>query len=119
MSAAASPSQRLLCPFLLDLVTSAVVCACPQRLREICDKHGLLLIFDEVITGFGRLGKGFGADYFDVVPDMITCAKGLTNAAVPGPSPALSSSSAAAAATVAATAASFFLTSKLVVRALH
>jgi beta-alanine--pyruvate transaminase len=42
-----------------------------------------LLIFDEVITGIGRLGKGFGAEYFGVVPDMITCAKGLTNAAVP------------------------------------
>lgn len=54
-----------------------------QRLREICDKHGLLLIFDEVITGFGRLGKGFGAEYFDVVPDMITTAKGLTNGTVP------------------------------------
>ncbi|HCY64596.1 MAG TPA: aspartate aminotransferase family protein, partial [Oxalobacteraceae bacterium] len=47
------------------------------------DKYGILLIFDEVITGFGRLGKAFGADYFGVVPDMITCAKGLTNAAVP------------------------------------
>jgi adenosylmethionine-8-amino-7-oxononanoate aminotransferase len=54
-----------------------------QRLREICDKHGLLLIFDEVITGFGRLGKGFAAEYFDVVPDMITTAKGLTNGTVP------------------------------------
>lgn len=54
-----------------------------QKLRTICDKYGILLIFDEVITGFGRLGKPFGADYFGVVPDMITCAKGLTNAAVP------------------------------------
>lgn len=54
-----------------------------KRIREICDKHGLLLIFDEVITGFGRLGKSFGLEYFDVVPDMITCAKGLTNAVVP------------------------------------
>jgi beta-alanine--pyruvate transaminase len=54
-----------------------------QKLRAICDKYGILLIFDEVITGFGRLGKAFGADYFGVVPDMITCAKGLTNAAVP------------------------------------
>ncbi|MCO5070250.1 MAG: aminotransferase class III-fold pyridoxal phosphate-dependent enzyme [Rhizobiaceae bacterium] len=54
-----------------------------ERLRQICDKHGLLLIFDEVITGFGRLGTTFAAEYFNVLPDMITCAKGLTNAAVP------------------------------------
>jgi beta-alanine--pyruvate transaminase len=54
-----------------------------QRLREICDKHGILLIFDEVITGFGRLGTPFGAQYFGVVPDMITAAKGLTNGAIP------------------------------------
>ena len=54
-----------------------------QKLRAICDKYGILLIFDEVITGFGRLGTAFGADFFGVVPDMITCAKGLTNAAVP------------------------------------
>jgi beta-alanine--pyruvate transaminase len=54
-----------------------------RRLREICDKHQLLLIFDEVITGFGRLGASFASHYFDVVPDMITVAKGLTNAAVP------------------------------------
>jgi beta-alanine--pyruvate transaminase len=54
-----------------------------QKLRAICDKYGILLIFDEVITGFGRLGTAFGADAFDVVPDMIVCAKGLTNAAVP------------------------------------
>jgi len=54
-----------------------------QRLRSICDKYGLLLIFDEVITGFGRLGAPFGAQYFDVLPDMITSAKGLSNGAVP------------------------------------
>lgn len=54
-----------------------------KRLREICTKHGILLIFDEVITGFGRLGTKFGADYFDVIPDIITCAKGLTNGVVP------------------------------------
>jgi beta-alanine--pyruvate transaminase len=54
-----------------------------KRLREICTKYGILLIFDEVITGFGRLGTKFGADYFDVIPDMITCAKGLTNGVVP------------------------------------
>lgn len=54
-----------------------------KRLREICDKYGILLIFDEVITGFGRLGKPFAADYFGVVPDLITVAKGLTNGTVP------------------------------------
>ncbi|MFL6577592.1 MAG: aspartate aminotransferase family protein, partial [Povalibacter sp.] len=54
-----------------------------QRLRAICDRHGILLIFDEVITGFGRLGAPFGADYFGVVPDIITAAKGLTNGAIP------------------------------------
>jgi beta-alanine--pyruvate transaminase len=54
-----------------------------QRLRAICDKYGILLIFDEVITGFGRLGAPFGADRFEVQPDLITLAKGLTNAAVP------------------------------------
>ena len=54
-----------------------------KRLREICTKHSILLILDEVITGFGRLGTKFGADYFDVIPDIITCAKGLTNGVVP------------------------------------
>jgi len=54
-----------------------------ERLREICDKHGLLLIFDEVITGFGRLGPCFAADAVGIVPDMITIAKGLTNGTVP------------------------------------
>ncbi|MBE9604148.1 aspartate aminotransferase family protein [Acetobacteraceae bacterium H6797] len=54
-----------------------------QRLREICDKHGILLIFDEVITGFGRLGTNFGAERLGVMPDIMTMAKGLTNAAVP------------------------------------
>ena len=54
-----------------------------ERLREICDRHAIVLIFDEVITGFGRLGAPFAADYFDVTPDIMTCAKGLTNAAVP------------------------------------
>ena len=54
-----------------------------KRLREICDKHGILLIFDEVITGFGRTGSAFAAQEFGVTPDMITCAKGLTNGAVP------------------------------------
>ncbi|HLT79342.1 MAG TPA: aminotransferase class III-fold pyridoxal phosphate-dependent enzyme, partial [Ferrovibrio sp.] len=54
-----------------------------QKLRQICDKHGILLIFDEVITGFGRTGAAFGADTFGVLPDIMTTAKGLTNAAVP------------------------------------
>ena len=54
-----------------------------ERLREICDKHGILLIFDEVITAFGRLGKPFAADYFGVMPDIITTAKGLTNGVIP------------------------------------
>jgi beta-alanine--pyruvate transaminase len=54
-----------------------------KRLREICDKHDILLIFDEVITGFGRVGKPFAAQAFEVTPDLITTAKGLTNGAVP------------------------------------
>ncbi|NNG25321.1 aspartate aminotransferase family protein [Telluria aromaticivorans] len=54
-----------------------------KRLREICDKHGILLIFDEVITGFGRLATPFASDYFGVEPDMMTTAKGLTNGVVP------------------------------------
>ena len=54
-----------------------------QRLREIATKHGILLIFDEVITGFARLGTPFAADYFGVMPDLMTTAKGLTNGAVP------------------------------------
>ncbi len=54
-----------------------------QKIREICTEHDILLIFDEVITGFGRLGTPFAAQYFDVVPDMIVCAKGLTSGTVP------------------------------------
>ena len=54
-----------------------------QKIREICTKHGILLIFDEVITGFGRLGANFGADRFGVIPDMITFAKGITNGIIP------------------------------------
>ena len=54
-----------------------------ERLRKICDEHGILLIFDEVITGFGRLGAPFGADYFGVTPDLMTLAKGLTNGVIP------------------------------------
>ncbi|TCM76966.1 aspartate aminotransferase family protein [Rhodovulum steppense] len=54
-----------------------------EKLREICTKHGILLIFDEVITGFGRLGSAFAADHFGVQPDMMTVAKGLTNGVIP------------------------------------
>jgi beta-alanine--pyruvate transaminase len=66
---------------------STGVLAAPQgyleRLRALCDKHGLLLIFDEVITGFGRLGHAFAAQRYGVVPDMICFAKGVTSGAVP------------------------------------
>ena len=54
-----------------------------ERVREICDKYGFLLIFDEVITGFGRLGSPFAADFFGVKPDMMTTAKGLTSGVIP------------------------------------
>ncbi len=54
-----------------------------EKLREICTKHGILLIFDEVITGFGRLGSSFAAEHFNVMPDLITTAKGLTNGVIP------------------------------------
>ena len=54
-----------------------------KRLREICDRHGILLIFDEVITGYGRLGTNFAVDYFGVEPDLVTTAKGLTNGVIP------------------------------------
>ncbi len=54
-----------------------------QKLREICTKHGILLIFDEVITGFGRLGKATASEYFGVTPDMIAMAKAINNAAIP------------------------------------
>ena len=54
-----------------------------EKLRATCDRHGILLIFDEVITGFGRLGASFGAVKFGVTPDLMTVAKGLTNGAVP------------------------------------
>jgi beta-alanine--pyruvate transaminase len=66
---------------------SAGVFAPPQdylkRLRQLCDKHGILLIFDEVITGFGRVGHSFAAERYGVTPDIITFAKGVTNGAVP------------------------------------
>lgn len=54
-----------------------------KRLREICDRHGILLIFDEVITAFGRLGAATASEYFGVTPDIITTAKGLTNGVIP------------------------------------
>ena len=54
-----------------------------KRLRELCTQYGILLIFDEVITGFGRIGQPFAAQYFDVLPDMITAAKALTNGCIP------------------------------------
>jgi beta-alanine--pyruvate transaminase len=54
-----------------------------QRVREICDRHGILLVFDEVITGFGRLGGNFAADVFGVIPDLMTLAKAITNGVVP------------------------------------
>jgi beta-alanine--pyruvate transaminase len=54
-----------------------------ERLRAICDRYGILLIFDEVITGFGRLGSSFATEHFSVLPDMVTLAKGLTNATIP------------------------------------
>ena len=54
-----------------------------KRLRQLCDKHGILLIFDEVITGFGRLGTPFAAQYFGVTPDLMTTAKGITNGTIP------------------------------------
>lgn len=54
-----------------------------KKLREICDQHGILLIFDEVITGYGRLGTPFAADYFGVTPDIMVTAKGLTNGVIP------------------------------------
>ncbi|MGP1387567.1 MAG: aspartate aminotransferase family protein [Thainema sp.] len=54
-----------------------------ERLRQICDRTGILLIFDEVITGFGRLGSSFATDYFGVKPDLITVAKGITNGTIP------------------------------------
>ncbi len=54
-----------------------------EKLRATCDKHGILLIFDEVITGFGRLGAPFALDYFGVTPDIVLTAKGVTNGVIP------------------------------------
>jgi beta-alanine--pyruvate transaminase len=73
---------------IVEPVAGSTGCLVPPRgylarLREICDAHGILLIFDEVITGFGRLGAGFAAERFGVRPDMMTLAKAITNGAVP------------------------------------
>jgi len=73
---------------IVEPIAASTGCLVPpkgylKRLREICDKHGILLIFDEVICGFGRTGKAFGAQSFEVTPDIMTMAKGLTNAAIP------------------------------------
>jgi beta-alanine--pyruvate transaminase len=73
---------------IVEPVAGSIGCLPPpkgylERLREICTKNGIVLIFDEVICGFGRLGTNFGADRFGVVPDMITMAKALTNGAIP------------------------------------
>jgi beta-alanine--pyruvate transaminase len=73
---------------IVEPVAGSTGCLVPprgylERLREICDAHGILLIFDEVITGFGRLGAPFAAQRFGVQPDLVTLAKALTNGAVP------------------------------------
>ncbi len=73
---------------IVEPIAASTGCLVPpkgylKRLREICDQHGILLIFDEVICGFGRTGKAFGAQSFEVTPDIMTMAKGLTNAAIP------------------------------------
>lgn len=73
---------------IVEPVAGSIGCLVPpkgylRRLREICDAHGILLIFDEVITGFGRLGADFAAQRFGVQPDLLTLAKALTNGAIP------------------------------------
>ena len=73
---------------IVEPIAGSVGCLVPpkgylDRLREICDKYGIVLIFDEVICGFGRTGKQFGADSFGVTPDLMTLAKALTNGVVP------------------------------------
>lgn len=73
---------------IVEPVAGSTGCLVPpkgylERLREICDAHGIVLIFDEVICAFGRMGTQFGADYFGVTPDMMTMAKALTNGVVP------------------------------------
>jgi len=73
---------------IVEPIAGSIGCLVPpkgylERLRQICDKYGILLIFDEVICGFGRTGKQFGADSFGVIPDIMTMAKALTNGVVP------------------------------------
>jgi beta-alanine--pyruvate transaminase len=73
---------------IVEPIAGSIGCLVPPqgylaRLRQICDRHGILLIFDEVICAFGRTGKQFAADSFEVVPDMITMAKALTNGVMP------------------------------------
>lgn len=73
---------------IVEPVAGSTGCLVPpdgylQRLRQICDQHGILLIFDEVITGFGRVGENFASERFGVVPDLLCMAKGINNAAVP------------------------------------
>ncbi len=73
---------------IVEPIAGSIGCLVPpkgylKRLREICDQHHILLIFDEVICGFGRTGQQFGSDSFSVVPDIITMAKALTNGVVP------------------------------------
>jgi len=82
-----SDPKTIAAVFVEPMTGSGGVFASPakylKRLREICDRHGILLVFDEVITAFGRLGYMFGAERYGVVPDMICFAKGVTNGAVP------------------------------------
>ena len=54
-----------------------------QSIREVCDRHGIVLIFDEVMAGFGRTGRWFACEHWDVVPDIITVAKGINSGYVP------------------------------------
>ena len=68
---------------ITETLCATMSCRSLERIRAICDKHGILLIFDEVITGFGRLGTPFAADYFGVTPDLMTVAKGITSGVIP------------------------------------
>lgn len=73
---------------IIEPVSGSAGCIAPpsgylKRLREICDQHDILLIFDEVITGFGRMGKWTAAEYFGVIPDILNFAKQITNGAIP------------------------------------
>ena len=77
-----------ICAVIIEPVSGAGGVVVPptgylKRIRELCDEHDILLIFDEVITGFGRIGSSFAAVEFDVVPDMMTSAKGINGGTVP------------------------------------